>query len=567
MSLLKLWFLERPYRHVQRYRDILAVLFRYGFADLVESLGIENYIDVGFKAIAFNRKEKLENYSRAERFRMALEELGPTFIKFGQILSTRSDLLPKDFIFELEKLQDDVRPFPFAQVKEIVERELESSISDNFLEFEETALASASLGQVHRARLKDGLQVAVKVQRPEIQLTVETDMEIMLHIATLMEDHVDFLARYGPVRIVNEMTYTLEKELDYQVEAAHINRFGQLLKNEPIVYIPRVHSALTTEKVLTMEYISGKSASDPESWDLNQENKKQLADNLFELIMKQVFEFGFFHADLHPGNIFFLEKNVICFLDFGMMGRIDRKTREDFADLVMAVSSRDEVAASQSLIRLTHTDPEDDEPDPITLQRDAADFMDRHIYRPLKEVDMGLLLQDIMGMISRYKLRFSPSLYTMLRSISAVETLSKTLNPDFDVVSQAAPYVQKVQLQRISPKRIYGELFKSGMDFIQLLKDIPGETRELLTEARRGKLKLEFKHQNLDSLVNTYDRSSKRISFAVVLASLIVGSALMVLADVPPKFYEIPIIGLLGFLLAGVMGFWLLIVIIRRGGM
>ncbi len=560
-------FLERPYRHAQRYRQILKVLFKYGFADLVESLGLETFLEISLKKLAGDRKERIDSLTRAQRVRLTLEELGPTFIKFGQILSTRSDLLPAEFVLELEKLQDEVPPFSFEEVRKIIEEELENPLDRIFPEFDERPIASASLGQVHRARLPSGETMAVKVQRPGIPETIETDMEILLHLATLLENHVSDMKLYRPTRIVREMTYTVEQELDYTIEASHIRRFARQMANEPGLYVPRVYEHLTTPRVLTMEYVFGIRAGDEEALSKNGLDRKILADTLSRLIMKQVFEHGFFHADLHPGNIFFLPQNVICFLDFGMMGRLDRRSREDFADLVIAIANRDEAAACRALLRLTYLDPEDEDPDLRVLQRDVADFMDLHFYRPLKELDLGKLLQNMLHMVSRHRLRFPPNLFMMLRSMTTVEGLSKTLDPDFDLVERAEPFVRRVRLHKYSPGRLSEEAGALGLDFLELFRELPGDLRDLLTEAKRGNLRLDFKHRGLNPLVDTYDRASKRVAFSVVLAALIVGSALIVLSGVPPKLFGLPLIGIAGFLFAGVLGMWLMISILRRGGM
>jgi len=333
------------------------VLFKYGFGDLVDTLKIEQYLEIGLQMVSKKRREKIEKLTRAERVRMALEELGPTFIKMGQILSTRPDLLPVQFIHELEKLQDNVPPFDYAQVKETIEAELGTPLEKVFKEFDETPLASASLGQVHRARFVDGEEVVVKVQRPGIQKTIEVDMEIMLHLATLMERHLQGWEIHRPTRIVEEFARTLEKELDYRLEAAHMERFAIQFTSDINVYVPKVYSEATTTRVLTMEYIQGIKATEIERLEREGLDRQEIARRGFDLIMKQVFVDGFFHGDPHPGNIFVLPNNVICYLDFGMMGRIDRESRENFSDLVMSIvfigmKQRPRRSCSGSLFRM-----------------------------------------------------------------------------------------------------------------------------------------------------------------------------------------------------------------------
>jgi ubiquinone biosynthesis protein len=560
----KIGIIGRTYRHIQRYRQILTVLFKYGFGDLVDTLKIEQYLEIGLQMVSRKRREKIETLSRAERVRMALEELGPTFVKMGQILSTRPDLLPVQFITELGKLQDHVPPFAYDQVKEIIETELGAPIEEIFKDFKETPLASASLGQVHRARFADGEDVVVKVQRPDIRETIEVDMEIMLHIATLTEKHLEGWDIQRPTKIVEEFSRTLEKELDYRLEAAHVERFGMQFTSDPTVYVPKIYREATTTRVLTMEYIKGVKGSDIEKLEEEGLDRCKLAQTGFDLIMKQVFVHGFFHADPHPGNIFILPNNVICYLDFGMMGRIGRDSREHFADLIMSIVRRDESKATEVLIRLTISD---EEPDRKTLERDIAEFIDRHFYRSLKELELGKLLHQLLEMVARHRLRIPPDLFLMIKALSTVEGLGRMLDPDFDAMEQAAPFVKRIQLERLHPRRIAGDMAESGAEFINLLREIPGEVREILRQARHGRVKMEFEHRGLEPMLSSHDRISNRIAFAIVLASLVIGSSLIVLSDIPPKWHGIPVIGLAGFLVAGVMGFWLLVTILRRGRM
>lgn len=564
MLLRRIAIIGRTYRHLQRYRQIITVLFKYGFGDLMDSLKIEQYLEIGLKKVSPKKREKLETLSRPERVRKALEELGPTFIKMGQILSTRPDMIPVDLIQELVKLQDNVPPFPYSEVTGIVESELKSPIKKIFQYFEEQPIAAASIGQVHKARLINGEEVVVKVQRPGIRKTIEVDLEIILHLATLMEKHLEGWEIHRPVRIVEEFADTLEKEIDYTGEASNLERFARQFKDEPTVYVPGVYREATTARVLTMEYINGIKASSIERLENDGFEPKEIARRGADLIMKQVFIHGFFHADPHPGNILILPDNVICYLDFGMMGRIDRLSRENFADLVMSIVHRNEAKAADALLRLALWD---EEPERKALEKDVADFMDRHFYRPLKELELGTLLHQLLSLSSKHGLRLPPNQFLMLKALSTVEGLGKMLDPDFDITKQAAPFVRRIQLERVHPRRIAGEMLDSGTEFMHLLKDIPGELREIIKQARQGKIKIEFEHRGLESMYSTHDRISNRLAFAIVLASLIIGSSLIVLSGIPPKWHDIPLIGLAGFIIAGLMGFWLLLSILRRGRM
>jgi ubiquinone biosynthesis protein len=554
----------RTYRHMQRYRQILTVLFKYGFGDLVVALKIEQYLEIGLQMISSKRREKIETLSRAVRVRMVLEELGPTFLKMGQILSTRPDILPVEFMQELSKLQDEVPPFPYSEVQATIQKEFNKSVGQKFSSFDEQPLAAASIGQVHKAKMPDGKNVVVKIQRPGIQRTIKVDLEIMMHLAGLMELHLEGWDIQRPTRIVEEFARTLEKELDYTLEAAHMERFARQFEDEPAVYVPQVYREATTSRVLTMEHISGIKASDIDRLEKEGLDRSEIARQGLILIMKQIFVHGFFHADPHPGNIFVLPDNVICYIDFGMMGRLDLEMRERFADLLMSIVHRDEREATKVLLRLTLSE---EEPNYPALQRDTAEFMDKHCYRPLKDVDLGALLHQLLEMATKHRLGVPPDLFLMIKALSTVEGLGRILDPDLDVIEQATPFIKHIQLNRIHPRRIAKDMASSGTDLFHLLKDIPGEVRTILKLARQGKVKIEFEHRGLEPMIAANDRISNRLSFAVVLASLVIGSGLIVLSGIPPKWHEIPVIGLTGFLVAGAMGFWLLISIMRSGRM
>ncbi len=564
MATFRINRIEKTYRHVKRYRQILSVLFKYGFGDLVDVMNIEQYVEVGLKLVSRKRRVKLESLSRAVRVRKALEELGPAFIKLGQILSTRPDLLSVDFMQELPKLQDDVPPFPFTDVRDILENEFGKPLDQIFSQFEEHPLAAASIGQVHRARTLDGKEVVVKVQRPDIRRIIEVDLEIMMHLADLAEKHIEGWDVQRPTRIVTEFARTIEKELDYTMESTNMLRFARQFDDDPDIYIPRVHREISSNRVLTMEYIDGVKAS-----DINRLKKEGLdpviiAERGFDLIMKQVFIYGFFHADPHPGNIFVLPDNVICYLDFGMMGRVDLASREDFVDLMLSIARGDEKKAVDALLELTSPQKE---PDRRMLERDVSEFIDQYSYMPLGELEMGELITRLLKTAALHRLSVPPNLFLMMKALASVEGLGRELDPGFDAVERATPFIKRIRMGRFKPGRLARDVADSGTDIFRMLREVPDEIRKILKLARQGLLKVEFEHRGLEPMLATHERISNRIAFAIVLAALIIGSALIVLSGIPPKWQEIPVIGLAGFLIAGLMGFWLLVTIVRRGRM
>lgn len=562
LSIRKIGVVGRTYRHLNRYRRILAVLFKYGFGDLLERLRIEQYLEIGLQMISKKRAQRMERLSRPQRLRVAFEELGPTYIKLGQVLSTRPDLIPVDFIHELAKLQDRVPPVAFQQIKEVLEAELAAPAEELFASLNATPQASASIGQVHRAILKDGEAVAVKIQRPGIRKIVEVDLEIMLHLATLAERHIEEFALLRPVKIVEEFARTLEKELDYGIEATNMERIARQFLDDPYVYIPNVFRDFTTSRVLTAEFIEGIKISEIERLDAAGMDRKLITARGANLVLEQVFKHGFFHADPHPGNIFVLPDNVICLIDFGMVGAVNRRTREDFVELLDGVVHKDESRAAQVLLKLTDWE---EKPDMRAFEREVADFIGRHLYKPLKDIEIGKLLQELLETATRFRLRILPDIYLMLKAFSTVEGVGRMLDPGFDMIAAAAPFVKEVKLARFKPERVAGDIYELVAKLFLFLQQFPKDLLDLANLIRQQKLRFQVEPKGIEPLLATSDKISNRISFSIVIAALIVGSALIVASHTPPLFYGISLIGIIGFLAAAIGGIWLLVAILRRG--
>ncbi len=562
ISIRKIGVIGRTYRNLTRYRQILTVLFKYGFDDIVELLKIDQYLEIGFQMISRKRGERVERLSRAQRVRLGIEDLGPTYIKLGQILSTRPDLVPVDFIHELSKLQDKVPAFSFSEVTRIIREETGCSIEDLFAHFDPEPLASASIGQVHRARLKDGEDVAVKVQRPGIRKLVEVDLEIMLHLATLAERHIEELAHHRPVKIVEEFSRSIEKEMDYTLEATSMERVSRAFWRDETVYIPKVYREVTTERVLTTEFVKGIKVSLLDRLKEDGHDLQLITRRGADILLAQIFEHGFFHADPHPGNLFVLPGDVICLLDFGMMGTVDRATREAFVELVDAVVRRDEPRTSRVLLKLTLWD---EEPDIRVFGKDVADFMGKHLYKPLKDIRIGKLLHQMLELAALHRMRIPSEIFLMMKAISTVEGVGLVLDPDFDMIAHAEPFIKQVRLSRFSPRRLGSDavnIFSQYMDFVQ---EFPKDLLEITRTIRQKKLTFMLELKSMESMLHTHDQISNRISFSIIIAALIIGSALIVISRTPPLFYGISLIGIIGFLAAAIMGVWLLVAIIRKG--
>ena len=563
-SIRKLGAIGRTYRHLNRYHRILRVLFKYGFNDLVDRLHIDQYLESGLQMINRKPREQIARLSRPERLRLVFEELGPTFIKLGQLLSTRPDLIPADFLDELAKLQDDIPPFAVEEVRAIIQEELGRTPEELFLFFDAEPLAAASIAQVHRARLDCGAEVVVKVQRPGIENIIAVDLEILAHIAELMEQYLEEVQGHQPMAIVHEFARSLSREIDFSVELANIQRFARQFEGNTTIHVPEVYAALSTDRILVMEYVVGIKSSKADELREQGYDLSLIAERGANLVMEQIFVHGFFHADPHPGNIFILPDNVVCFIDFGQMGRLSLKDREDFTDLVLHLVAGNEQQIVSGVLKVT---VQLGEIDRESLAQDLGGLMDMYLYRPLGDLEAAKILQDLLDLVSRHKLSFKPSLYLMMKALSTVEGLGLMLDPKLELITLAKPFMRRIRLARMQPGRIVEEISQTGSSYLHLLRELPEEIRSILYQLRSGRMRIEFEHRGVKSLGAALDRVSNRISFAIVLAALIVGSSLIVLSDIPPRWHNSPVIGLLGFLVAGIMGFGLLLSIIRHGRM
>jgi ubiquinone biosynthesis protein len=562
LSIRKIGVLGRTYRHLNRYRHILAVFLSYGFDELLDLLKLDQFIKSGLKLVSRDRSKPVSRYSRARRIRMAIEELGPTYVKLGQILSTRPDLIPMDLVNELSRLQDRVPPCSYAEISAVVTKELGAGPEEAFASFENEPVASASIGQVHRAVLAGGENVAVKVQRPGMQKVIEVDLEIMLHLATLMERHIEEVAFYQPVKIVEEFARALEKEIDYAIEAASMERMAEYYADDPDYYIPKVYRQATTSRVLTMEFVDGIKISDIAKLDANGLDKRAITRKGADFYLSQIFEHGFFHADPHPGNIYILPGEVICLFDFGMMGLVDLHTREDFVDLVDNVVHKQPSKTIRVLLKLTDWDHE---PDMRLLEKDATDFMESYLFKSLKNIEIGKLLNRLMDLASRHRLRIPPDTFLMMKALATVEGVARMLDPEFDMISRTVPFIEKVKLARFRPERIAEDILRYGSEMLHFLDRFPKDLLQITRQIRRQKFVVRYINEQQDDLIAAQHQISNRIAFAVIIAALLIGSALIVISKTPPLFYGISLIGIIGFLFAAVMGIWLLIAILRKG--
>ena len=475
MAIRKIGVVSRTYRHINRYRAIIAILVKYGFGEILAKLELQKHLDFGKGFILGKSAAEIAAISHWGRVRMALEELGPTFVKFGQIMSTRQDMIPQELITELEKLQDRVPPFSTEDAKRIIEEELGSSVDSIFKDFTDSAIASASIAQVHKAVLPSGEEAAIKIQRPEIAQIIEVDLEIMLHLAALIEKHFkEELDIVDPVGIVEEFARVIRKERDFRIEAAHIERFATNFQANMTIHVPHVYRDFSSNKVLTMEFIGGLKVSEITKVQAQVQNlgidPKVVASRGADLVLKQIFEHGFFHADPHPGNLKVLKDNVICFLDYGMMGSLSARHREDLADILIAIINKDESKITKTILKLSeYRQIKDTE----KLESDIAELIELYAHRPLKELEIGSLLHRIARVVAGHQLKVPPDFYLLAKALVTIEGVGRELDPEFNAVKHAEPFAERLILERMSPRKLIEDFYLSAMETRLLMRDLP----------------------------------------------------------------------------------------------
>ncbi|MDN3515552.1 MAG: AarF/UbiB family protein [Candidatus Brocadia sp.] len=551
-------------RDIRRFNQILRILTKHGFGFAIQQLHLEEHI-IGrgiIKTRILQRfTEPLE--SRSVRLRKVLEELGTTFIKFGQILSVRPDLIPLDLCNELSKLQDRVPPFGFEDVKKQIKDSFGCYPEELFASFDQTPLAAASLGQVHRAQLKTGENVAVKVQRPDIRKMIETDIDILYTLAQLASRYMQDVKFFNPVGIVDEFSKVITKEIDFTYEAHNIDKFRKNFKDSATVHIPRVFWDYTRSRVVTTEEIKGIRLNDYLNQPHTDEEKKAVAANGANAVLQQVFIDGFFHADPHPGNIFILPGNAVAFVDFGIVGRLDEDTRNAIVSLLISVSMKN-INGIVKTLEMLGTFVEDD--DTIrNFKYDISDFLERYYDIPLKQVEISTILPQVIDLMTRHKLKIPPQFHVLIKAIATIDGVARQLDAEFNTIAHSRPFVEKLVRERHDPKRILKDAALYSSELLDILKIIPRDGYEIVKKIKRGKLKIEFEHQGLSKFISEMDKSSNRISFSLVISALIIGSSLIIMANRGPLVYGFPVLGILGFVFAGFLGLGLAIGVLKSG--
>jgi len=540
-----------------RLREIIRVMTKYHFGNILEAVGLKNRL---FETLKLYIKSPEEVHEPAHvRLRLVLEELGTTFIKLGQVLSTRADLVGREVAEELAKLQDEAPPFPFEDVKRVLESELGVPMEEVFSEFQEEPVASASIGQVHRARLRNGDAVAVKVQRPGIADTVKSDIILMKYLAKLANDRVPGLRYYNLPGIVAEFERAIRKELDYHQEANNVERFRAMFMDDETVYAPYVYREYSTGRVLTMEYMDGVKLTDILKSDIKF-NARVIAERGARCYFKQIFIHGFFHADPHPGNILVQKGNVLCFLDFGMMGHLDRSFRDRLAELFILLMNYD---VNGIVNQLRYMNILTEETDLEEVKYDIIDLLDRYYGADVRKVGEILTEFTMPGMIRRHRIRIPRDFVLLARVMSMAEDLGERLDPRFNGLEVAWKMTHKLIRNRLNPLRNLDEVPAAIIELEHIMNDLPRGLISALQKLEEGKLKMELEHRNLDEISVRIERSTNRISLAMLVSALIIGSSLVTIPREALILEKFPFLGIFGFAVSFLIALALIVSIIK----
>ncbi|MBI5492418.1 MAG: ubiquinone biosynthesis protein UbiB [Deltaproteobacteria bacterium] len=550
------------YKNVKRLRDIVTVLVRHGFQPLMESLHLARLISLPLRIAVKKITREQEALTPAVRARLAMEELGPTFIKLGQILSTRPDVVPHEFIIEFLKLQDSVAPFPFKDVVAVIEEQFKRPASELFASIDETPVAAASIAQVHNAVTLSGREVAIKVQRPNIDRVVDTDIVILGFIARLAHRYIPESRLYDPVGVVEEFSGVIRREMDFTLEASYMEKFRENFAEDPRVAIPEVIWELTGRKVLTMERVSGIKVDNIARLREKGIDTRKVAHLLADTFFKQVFEHGLFHGDLHSGNIFIMDEDRLALVDFGIVGRVSPLMKQNLADILISFVSED-FEAITNIYQKMGILPEGI--DRARFEREYYDIIVHYFGRPFKYVRIGELLLDYIRIAARHEIRLPRELLLFDKCIIELEGLAKLLYPEANILEEGEPYAARLYAERMKPSAFLKNAKDMASGYGEFLQKFPNDMGRVMRKIIEDRLSIDFRHRGLEDFMGEIDRSSNRLTFGIIVAALVVGSSMIIASDAAPKVMGVPVLGLIGFVIASFMGLWLAIQILRSG--
>jgi len=542
--------------HLRRIGQIAEVLSHHGLGSLYSALGLNRFVPT-----TKGPAERPTTPTPPEHLRMALEELGATFVKLGQLLSTRADLLPPEYMAELAKLQDSVPPVPTEQIQELLVTELGQPVDAAFASFDPKSLAAASIGQAHAATRHDGVQVVIKIQRPGVAKQVEQDLDILRNLAATASHHWEVAKQYDLVELVEEFEETIREELDYFHEARNVERFATNFADDASVHIPRVFWDTSTPRLLTLERISGIKVSDQARLDAEHIDHQALAERGAGIILKMIFEDGFFHADLHPGNFFIESDGRVGLIDFGMTGTLDERVRDRLADLIVALNSQDYDQLVEGVLELGMSK---ERVDRSLLRRDLEHLIKPCYGKPLGEIRLAPVLNGVFAIIRQHHLHLPPSLALALRTVIMTEGLGAGLDPSFNLTTVIEPYAERLMVRQYSPSRWAGKLAQASMEMARLGVVVPQHLRRLLGEMERGSFEIGMRPDTFGPLVRRMESLANRLVLGILAGAFIVGLAVLV-SFYHPQGWERwtgAMLGL-GFVISAALGLYLAWSIVR----
>lgn len=552
-------------RNTRRYAEVLEVLVRHGFGSFVQESGLDRLIEKGMLLIGAAREsEETRHLSREVRIRRVLEDLGPTFIKLGQILSTRPDLIPPELASELRNLQTACPKVDFESIQKLLNEEFQGKVEEFFESIENEPIATASLAQAHRAVLKNGTTVVLKVLKPGTERRVQTDLDVMREIAQFVENHFKVMG-YSPTAVVREFSRQLRKELDFRLEARNTERLHDYFAHNPSINFPRVYQDLTTRRVMTLEEIEGVLLSHADLSLLTAEQRRRVVENGADAVFSMCLEYGFFHADPHPGNIFVLADGSVCFIDCGMTGHVDQKTQWALGDLVAAVVAEDLEKTLKVSLSLVDADPA--LKSNRSLRLDVWELISRVHSTSISGIDVIALLNGQFELFRKYQIQCPADLVFLIKAITTVQSVAVEIDPEFDLIGYVKPHLRRLATRRYSLKSVGERVVHNILGYLELAEDLPEELRAFAAQLRRRDFSVRLEHNGLDFLTETLGRASRIVAFSLIFSALIVSSSILVLADKTEDgmgtLGKIGIGGIVGALLLALLV--LTIAIFRRG--
>jgi len=556
-----LWETISVVRDLPRLHEIATVMIRYGWGDFVRVLGISGVLERTGRILHWHSTSEISQLDAPVRIRRALEELGPTFIKLGQLLATRVDMFPPNWITEFEKLHSQVPAVPYDVLHPHLVRALKGEPGEIFAEFETRPMAAASIAQVHRARLKDGTPVVVKIRRPNIENVIHADLRILEHTARLLESEVPDSRRYDPVQIVSQFRRSLNRELDLVKEARNIGQFSRNFADDPNVKIPKVYWDYTNDLVNVQEEIVGLTGVALAPLQEAGLDPRMLAARGADVVLRMILEHGYFHADPHPGNIIFLPDNRIGLIDFGMVGMLTEVRRHQIVNLLHALIRKDE----RDLLEVLLDWAGDAEIDEDRLTYEVTELLMSYDDLQLKDVKMGALLNDVTSLMRDNSLVLPADLTLLFKTLITLEGLGQQLDPNFHMIDNVTPFVEQIIRSRFTPQALVRRGSKTLREALEVLADLPRDLTHVLRDMRRGRMKIDLDLKRLDHFGQQLDRASNRLTMGILTASLVVGSSIIMTVEGGPKLFGLPLFGLLGFLIAFFNSLWIILSIWRAG--